>query len=125
MLVFEVVRSRGLEPPLVAQLAPQASASTNSATTACGAGDACRTAPVLPTGPKAAPRQAGLNQVPDAVKGSNAKRGRSEPGIPAQRTSVTEATRCKLPFVRDLKFRYAAASVGLRTHFMRYAQLVI
>ena len=32
------VRSRGLEPPLVAQLAPQASASTNSATTACGQG---------------------------------------------------------------------------------------
>jgi hypothetical protein len=31
-----VVRSRGLEPPRVAPLAPQASASTNSATTACG-----------------------------------------------------------------------------------------
>ena len=29
-----VVRSRGLEPPRVAPLAPQASASTNSATTA-------------------------------------------------------------------------------------------
>ncbi len=33
---FEMVRSRGLEPPRVAPLAPQASASTNSATTACG-----------------------------------------------------------------------------------------
>ena len=31
-----LVRSRGLEPPRVAPLAPQASASTNSATTACG-----------------------------------------------------------------------------------------
>src|SRR5689334_19020277 len=31
-----VVRSRGLEPPRVAPLAPQASASTNSATTAEG-----------------------------------------------------------------------------------------
>src|SRR5579863_2953317 len=31
-----MVRSRGLEPPRVAPLAPQASASTNSATTACG-----------------------------------------------------------------------------------------
>src|ERR1044072_3735646 len=30
-----MVRSRGLEPPRVAPLAPQASASTNSATTAC------------------------------------------------------------------------------------------
>ena len=38
---FGVVRSRGLEPPRVAPLAPQASASTNSATTACGVG-ACR-----------------------------------------------------------------------------------
>src|SRR5271167_4502826 len=35
-----LVRSRGLEPPRVAPLAPQASASTNSATTACGV-DAC------------------------------------------------------------------------------------
>ena len=34
---MRLVRSRGLEPPLVAQLAPQASASTNSATTAPGA----------------------------------------------------------------------------------------
>src|SRR5581483_11171821 len=33
-----VVRSRGLEPPRVAPLAPQASASTNSATTADGIG---------------------------------------------------------------------------------------
>src|SRR6516165_12242536 len=33
-----LVRSRGLEPPRVAPLAPQASASTNSATTACGVG---------------------------------------------------------------------------------------
>src|SRR5262245_9034702 len=33
-LIFAVVRSRGLEPPRVAPLAPQASASTNSATTA-------------------------------------------------------------------------------------------
>ena len=33
-LVREMVRPRGLEPPLVAQLAPQASASTNSATAA-------------------------------------------------------------------------------------------
>src|SRR5215469_18902425 len=33
-----MVRSRGLEPPRVAPLAPQASASTNSATTACGGG---------------------------------------------------------------------------------------
>jgi len=33
---LEVVRSRGLEPPRVAPLAPQASASTNSATTADG-----------------------------------------------------------------------------------------
>jgi hypothetical protein len=32
-----MVRSRGLEPPRVAPLAPQASASTNSATTACEA----------------------------------------------------------------------------------------
>src|SRR5215208_8062909 len=31
---FGMVRSRGLEPPRVAPLAPQASASTNSATTA-------------------------------------------------------------------------------------------
>src|ERR671912_2265898 len=31
-----LVRPRGLEPPLVAQLAPQASASTNSATAAAG-----------------------------------------------------------------------------------------
>src|SRR5215467_6342385 len=31
-----MVRSRGLEPPRVAPLAPQASASTNSATTAVG-----------------------------------------------------------------------------------------
>src|SRR5262249_52456182 len=31
-----LVRSRGLEPPRVAPLAPQASASTNSATTAWG-----------------------------------------------------------------------------------------
>src|SRR3954454_17355004 len=31
-----LVRSRGLEPPRVAPLAPQASASTNSATTAAG-----------------------------------------------------------------------------------------
>jgi hypothetical protein len=31
-----LVRPRGLEPPRVAPLAPQASASTNSATTACG-----------------------------------------------------------------------------------------
>src|SRR6516164_4661177 len=33
---LNVVRSRGLEPPRVAPLAPQASASTNSATTAGG-----------------------------------------------------------------------------------------
>src|SRR5215831_4625633 len=33
-----MVRSRGLEPPRVAPLAPQASASTNSATTAVGQG---------------------------------------------------------------------------------------
>jgi hypothetical protein len=35
-LFFRLVRSRGLEPPRVAPLAPQASASTNSATTAWG-----------------------------------------------------------------------------------------
>src|SRR5262249_58760024 len=35
-----MVRSRGLEPPRVAPLAPQASASTSSATTACGFGGA-------------------------------------------------------------------------------------
>ena len=35
-----MVRSRGLEPPRVSPLAPQASASTNSATTACG--EECR-----------------------------------------------------------------------------------
>src|SRR5262249_60506147 len=35
-----LVRARGLEPPRVAPLAPQASASTSSATTACGLGDA-------------------------------------------------------------------------------------
>ena len=35
-VLMKVVRSRGLEPPRVAPLAPQASASTNSATTACG-----------------------------------------------------------------------------------------
>src|SRR5580692_4572213 len=34
----KMVRPRGLEPPRVAPLAPQASASTNSATTACGGG---------------------------------------------------------------------------------------
>ena len=34
--LFLVVRSRGLEPPHLAMLAPQASASTNSATTAWG-----------------------------------------------------------------------------------------
>ena len=33
-LIFSVVRPRGLEPPRVAPLAPQASASTNSATAA-------------------------------------------------------------------------------------------
>src|ERR1043165_3183481 len=41
MSVDELVRSRGLEPPRVAPLAPQASASTNSATTACE--EECRT----------------------------------------------------------------------------------
>src|SRR5271169_2060617 len=35
-MLARLVRSRGLEPPRVAPLAPQASASTNSATTACG-----------------------------------------------------------------------------------------
>ena len=41
---LRLVRSRGLEPPRLAALAPQASASTNSATTACGvdAGRAAR-----------------------------------------------------------------------------------
>src|ERR1700716_2269496 len=34
LMVGRLVRSRGLEPPRVAPLAPQASASTNSATTA-------------------------------------------------------------------------------------------
>jgi hypothetical protein len=33
-MCHDLVRPRGLEPPLVAQLAPQASASTNSATAA-------------------------------------------------------------------------------------------
>ena len=37
-----LVRSRGLEPPRVAPLAPQASASTNSATTAYGVAPAAR-----------------------------------------------------------------------------------
>ena len=35
-LIFSMVRPRGLEPPRVAPLAPQASASTNSATAAWG-----------------------------------------------------------------------------------------
>ena len=35
-VLMKVVRPRGLEPPRVAPLAPQASASTNSATAACG-----------------------------------------------------------------------------------------
>src|SRR5688572_10692453 len=44
---IRLVRSRGLEPPRVAPLAPQASASTNSATTACE--EECRSARRLAT----------------------------------------------------------------------------
>ncbi len=36
LALITMVRPRGLEPPRVAPLAPQASASTNSATAACG-----------------------------------------------------------------------------------------
>lgn len=43
-----LVRPRGLEPPLVSQLAPQASASTNSATAARGAERKLRSAGAQP-----------------------------------------------------------------------------
>ena len=62
-----LVRSRGLEPPRVAPLAPQASASTNSATTACGSGR-------RPSG-----RRRGCGDVtnrPSGYKGGTGRRGR-------------------------------------------------
>src|SRR6202162_4716934 len=58
LLIASLVRSRGLEPPRVSPLAPQASASTNSATTAYGLdasanrrGAGCNKSAVPPQGP--------------------------------------------------------------------------
>ncbi len=63
-----LVRSRGLEPPRVAPLAPQASASTNSATTAWESGFArlsrralrCNKSILYPQGRTAPPRPKGI-----------------------------------------------------------------
>ena len=72
---FQMVRSRGLEPPRVAPLAPQASASTSSATTASGTTPgpgaeasrqrrACNKSPTAGQGPQIAPDRLNITYRP-------------------------------------------------------------